>query len=115
MAQYDQLPVFRAAYDLLQEYLTDTKNMPLYLRHTIHQEVVRDLVSVLQNIYRANRYRDKVPYIGKALEQMTEAQLQIRLLKDLHAIALKPYARLSLKSETVLKELAGWKGYSQKS
>jgi four helix bundle protein len=109
MAKYEELPAFKAAYDLLQLVYTMTGNVPRDMRYTLLQDVKRTLTELMVNIYRANRHHDKTPYLETALDQLIAVRLQVRLMKDLKCISLKHYAQFSLQSELVSKQLTGWR------
>ena len=112
MAQHEELPVYKASYDLLQEIYRATATVPRDIRFTLLKDVKHSMMALMVNIYKANRHRDKQPYIAAASDSLIEARLGLRLMKDLHALGLKQFARLSQMSAEVSKQLAGWQKYS---
>lgn len=97
MAQYENLPVFKATYDLLLDVYARTKNVP------------RDLLVL---IYKANSCRDKEPILRECLDRFLAVRLRIRLLKDMCHISISQFAQLALKTETISKQLTAWHKYA---
>ena len=114
MAQYDNLPVFKAIYDLLLEVYQRTRNVPRDLRYTLVQDLKNELLDLMVLIYQANSQREKEPLLRKSLEVFVHARLRIRLLKDMHHLSIAQFAQLCLKTESISKQLTAWHKYSQK-
>jgi hypothetical protein len=115
MANYDNLPVYKAAYDLLQSVYKDTGNVPRDVRFTLVETLKNELTEIIVLIYKANSTPDKLPYIEKARELVVSVKVRLRLLNDLHHINVKLYARFSEQVESVSKQLASWQEYVRKS
>lgn len=54
MAQYDNLPVYKAAYDLLQSIYRDMGNVPRDVKFTLVETLKNELTEILVLIYKAN-------------------------------------------------------------
>ena len=116
MATYNQLPVYKAAYDLLLYLYQIGQNVQRDYRYTLSETMKKDLVEVLVLIYRANNAQQKIEIIAEAREKLVTVKLQLRLLHDLKQISLNAYANTSVMVETVSKQLAAWqKSYEGKS
>ena len=101
MAQYDNLPVYKAAYDLLQSIYRDM------LVETLKNE----LTEILVLIYKANSTTEKLPLIMDMRERLVGVKVRLRLLHDLRHISTKLYAHLVEQVEAVSKQLASWQKY----
>ena len=88
MAQYDNLPVFKAIYDLLLEVYQRTRNVPRDLRYTLVQDLKNELLDLMVLVYQANGQREKEPLLRKSLEVFMYVRLRIRLLKDMHHLSI---------------------------
>lgn len=115
VANYDNLPVYKAAYDLLQGVYKDTGNVPRDVRFTLVETLKNELTEIIVLIYKANSTTDKLPHIEKARELVVSVKVRLRLLQDLHHINVKLYARFSEQVESVSKQLASWQEYVRKN
>lgn len=110
MAIYENLPVYKQAYDLLIDIYGMSKNMARDYRYTIGEEVKKKVMDMMVCIYHANRSMgdDKLKYLKKSREYIVEIKLYIRLLIDLKQISIKKLAELTEKTESVSKQLSAW-------
>ena len=108
MATYNQLPVYKATYDLLLYVYQTGKDVQRDYRYTLGETLKRDLITILTLIYRANANRQKVEIIVEAREKLVAVKLQLRLLHDLKQLSLKNYANASLMTESISKQLSAW-------
>ncbi len=108
MANYDNLPVFKASYDLLLDVFRIAKNWSRDLRYSLGEDLKREIIHIQQLVYQANSSTDKLPYIGEARLAIVKIKLLIRLTHDLRETSLKQYALLSEKAESISKQLAAW-------
>ena len=115
MANYDNLPVYKAAYDLLIYVFKVGHNMERDYRYTLGEAVKKDISEVLILIYRANSATEKSEFITEAREGIVVVKLHLRLLCDLKQISVKAYAHASLLAESVSKQLAAWQKAQQKN
>lgn len=115
MANYDNLPVYKAAYDLLQSVYKDTGNVPRDVRFTLVETLKNELTEILVLIYKANSTPDKLPHIERARDLVVSVKVRLRLLNDLRHINVKLYARFAEQVESVSKQLASWQDYVRKS
>ena len=59
MAKYDELPVFKASYDLLIDIFLFTKQFNREFKYTIGESLKKETVELITLIYRANSKTDK--------------------------------------------------------
>lgn len=114
-ATYDNLPVFKACYDLLFAIIGWCGKMTRDFRYTIGEELKRRLIDVEIAIYHANSVKEKerkVEYIARAQELMVEVKLYVRILYDAKQLSTKHYAMASQMIVDVDKHLMAWKKYN---
>ena len=115
MANYDNLPVYKAAYDLLQSVYEKTGNVPRDVRFTLVETLKNELTEIIVLIYKANSTPDKPPPIERARDLIVSVKVRLRLLNDLRHINVKLYAQFSEQVESVSKQLASWQDYVRKN
>jgi len=109
MSTYDNLPVYRASYDLLVELFRFTKNFSREYKFTLGESIKKETVEMITNIYRANSsFAKRQEKIQSARENVEVIRLFLRLLKDLRQVDLKKFVFLNEKIESVSRQLAGW-------
>ena len=114
MGQYNELPVYKATYDLLVEMFRFTKNFRREYKYTVGESLKKEKLALITLIYRANSRKDKYAVLQEARERIEVIRLFIRLLKDLKQISLKQFVLVNLQVENVSKQLTGWQHYSRK-
>lgn len=105
---YIELPVYKAAYDLLILIFQLTHNLSREYKFTLGEKLKNEATDLLTNIYRANRVIEKADYLEKAREQLEIVRLYIRILKDTNQISSKKHIFINKPIESVSKQLAGW-------
>ncbi|MBL7046506.1 MAG: four helix bundle protein [Candidatus Marinimicrobia bacterium] len=108
MARYDELPVYKASYDLLVEIFRFTKNFNKEFKYTVGESLKKETVELITLIYRANSKKDKHAVLQEARERIEVIRLFIRLMKDLRQISVKRLAMINMQVENVSKQLTGW-------
>lgn len=111
VAQYDNLPVYKAAYDLLQSIYRDMGNVPRDVKFTLVETLKNELTEILVLIYKANSTTEKLPLIMDMRERLVGVKVRLRLLHDLRHVGTKLYAHLVEQVEAVSKQLASWQKY----
>ena len=108
MAIYDNLPVFKASYDLLLEVYDVCEKIPRGYKYTLCEKLKDEVMEMMVDIYEANATTEKKPSIRSAKQCLVKAKLYIKLLHDLKQISTKRLASISDKTETVSKQLSSW-------
>jgi len=110
MTTYNNLPVYKASYDLLVEIFRFTKDFSKEYKYTVGESIKKEILEMITNIYRANSNLEKrKDRIQTARENCETIRLFLRLLKDLHQINISKFVSLNEKIETVSKQLSAWK------
>lgn len=112
---YDNLPVYKATYDLLLQFFILNRHLQRDYRYTLGESIKKELVDLLVCIYNANTVREKAPILTTAREHVVKIKLQIRLLMDLKQISIKQYASAAERIESISKQLAAWQKSATKA
>ncbi|MCI1640108.1 MAG: four helix bundle protein [Bacteroidales bacterium] len=108
MAVYENLPVFKVAYDLMVYMYQMCGNLNRLYRYSIGERIEMELMDLLLDIYRANSNEDKISFLRNAREKVTSIKLCVRLLHDTKQISLKRFSYISEQMESVSKQLTAW-------
>jgi len=79
MATYDNLPVYKTSYDLLADLFRVCQNMERDYKFTIGENLKKEIVELIMNVYRANCRKEKAIYIESARENTEVVRLLMRL------------------------------------
>lgn len=110
MTTYDNLPVYKASYDLLVEVFLFTKDFSKEYKYTVGESIKKEILEMMTNVFRANSSVEKRKVcIQTARENCETIRLFLRLLKDLRQINIPKFVSLNEKIETVSKQLFAWK------
>ena len=115
MALYDELPVYKASYDLLLEIFKFTKNFSKEYKYTVGESLKKETLELITLIYRANSKKEKWQTLQTAREKIEVIRLFVRLMKDLKQISLDKFVQVNKKVENVSKQLTGWQKSLKKS
>ena len=108
MADYYELPVYKASYDLLLGIFGFTKNFSKEYKYTVGESLKKETIELIKLIYKANRIFNKLEPINEAREHTEVIRVLIRLMKDMRQISLKQFVSINEKVENVSRQLAGW-------
>jgi len=108
MAIYNQLPVYKESYDLIIEIFKVVKEFNREYKYTLGENIKKESIELVTNIYRANSSLNKTPHIQKARENIETIRIFFRLTKDLKQISLKKFVDINEKVENVSKQLTSW-------
>ena len=86
MAHYNELPVYKATYDLLLTIFMFTKEFSKEYKYTIGESLKKETIELITLIYKAKNRRDKTVTIQDAREKIEVLRLFLRLMKDLRQI-----------------------------
>jgi len=105
---YDELPVYKATYDLLLEIFRFTRGFSKEYKYTVGESIKKETLELITLIYRSNSKQNKTETIQEAREKIEALRLFIRLMKDLSQISLKRFVQVNKQVENVSKQLTGW-------
>ena len=112
MAIFSSLPVYKTSYDLLVNLFVATKDFAKDYKYTLGENIKKEALEMIANVYRANSTERKAPFIQKARENAEVVRLYLRLVKDLKQINLKRFVQLNEAIESVSKQLTAWQKYA---
>jgi len=109
MAIHTNLPIYKSSYELLQVASALVKNFPRSVKASIGGAIQDACVRITLLVAKANAARDKAPHLGELLEKVMEAELLIRLAKDMRFISISQYATAVLLTDAIGKQANGWR------
>lgn len=109
MALHHALPIYKAAYDLLELSVDLIRNMPRDVKPVIGAKLRDECLEITVLIFRANVAHDKEPHLVELLERLQMAELLIRVSRDKRLISTPQYARAIELTESVGKQANGWR------
>ena len=108
LGQYNELPVYKATYDLLLSIFQFTRDFSREYKYTVGESLKKETIELLTLIYRANSKYQKAEILQTAREQIEVIRLLIRLMKDMKQISLGKFVKINVVVENVSKQLTGW-------
>lgn len=110
MAIYEDLPAYKAAYDLLVDVYKMNINLTREYRHTLGEKLKNEITELMVLIYKANVHDacEKTSNLRAARERIVVVKIYMRMLHDLNQISLKRYVGLSEKAENLSKQITAW-------
>ncbi len=83
-------------------------NLPRDCIFTIGQYLRKRLMDIIIQIYKANRERDKLPFIRLMKEYLLESQVLIRIMGDLQYISEGKQAEWMEHAASISKQMSAW-------
>jgi len=112
MAQYEHLPVFKTAYDLMIEIYVRTKDFPKEYKYTIWEKLKNYSLDVVTYIFEINSTfdkNDKKNILNNTIKLVEKCKILLRISKDIKIISLKHFSNISIQILSLLKQLEWWK------
>lgn len=109
MALHKDLPIYKAAYDLLSVAADVTRNFPRDFKRSIGEKVRDECVEIIVLIFKANVAQHKIPHIENLLERVQVVELLLRLSRDKRFISTRQYSSVIDITDTIGKQSTGWK------
>ncbi len=81
MSHYDELPVYKASYDLLLEIFRFTANFSREYKYTLGERLKNEALELIVYVYKANRTNSKYEIIQSAREQIELIRLLLSFAK----------------------------------
>jgi hypothetical protein len=108
MALYYHLPLYKDIYALLLKIFECTKEFSREYKYSLGQDMKRDAMKLVQGIYRANKAKEKLPYIEYLMDDFELVKLQLRLCHDMKIVSTAQHAQIAEQTEKIGKQLQGW-------
>lgn len=108
-----ELPVYKDTYELVSLLLDYVMIFPKCYKHTIGQKVTNTSLELFEHLQLANRCYDRrearVKHLEDFLIKFELLKVLLRLCNEKKIISLKQTARLALLTESIGKQVTGWK------
>jgi hypothetical protein len=112
MAQYDQLPVFKACYDLILIIFNTVSSFTKEYKYTIGEKLKNETLEVMILVYRANSVESKTDLLKEGKEKLEVMRIFLRIIRDLKQINLKKFIFINEKIEIIAKQLNAWQKWA---
>lgn len=109
MALYTDLPVFRDTYQLVLKIFEYTREFGREYKYTLGQDMKRDALQLVRNLYRANKAQDKEMHLEAFLDDFELLKLEIRVSTEMRLLSMKKQAALSLLLDRIGRQIIGWR------
>lgn len=110
MALHSELPVYRDTYNLLRKIYEITKNFSKEYRYTLGEDMKRDAMQLVRNIYRANKHKsERKTHLENFLDDFELVKLQMRLCGDMRLLTIKKHAELAELMSSIGRQIIGWR------
>ncbi|ACR28668.1 four helix bundle protein [Burkholderia glumae] len=114
MALHTQLPIYRAAYSLLDTVTDVVKNMPRDFKRSIGEKISAECIEIMVLVFRANVAADKAPHLAELIERLQVIELLLRLGMDKRLIARGAYAGAVEQTTSIGKQATGWRNAARR-
>ena len=111
MATYDNLPVYKVSYDLLQKLFLVVRNYRKEYKYTLWESIKKEVIDLILTIYKANSHKEKQIYLEQARGHIEVVRLLARLSKDLREIDLREFVIVNQMIESISKQLTAWEKF----
>jgi hypothetical protein len=109
MSKNQNLPIYKATYDLMLNLMNYVKNMEKGYKQLIGNKLLEECSESILMIYKANyaRGKERVNCINLLKNKLEVLQLLIRLSKDLRLISIKQFSNLIEIQDSINKQING--------
>lgn len=111
---YENLPAYKAAYDILIKIYQLSVHVPRDYRYTLCEKLKHEVMEIMLDVYKANATKEKYQILGDARERIVIVKLQLRILRDLKQISTKTFAIVAEQTEILSRQLSAWQKSTKK-
>lgn len=116
MAKSEELPIYKAAYDLLEKLVDLSKELPKFFRYSMGTRMVDLCLDLLGQIYRANMSTDRrTEAIADLLIDYRQLLMLLRVCYHQKSLSTGRYAELMNMLDTIGRQATGWKNSQKKN
>lgn len=106
----EELPIFKASYDLLERLTTLAKELPKFFRYSIGTRMVDLCLDMLGQVYRANMSKtDRQQALTNLLISYRQLLMLLRVCYKQKALSTGRYAELMKLLDSIGRQATGWK------
>ncbi|KKR91873.1 MAG: hypothetical protein UU95_C0031G0008 [Parcubacteria group bacterium GW2011_GWC2_42_12] len=104
------IPIFKKAYGLYNEFYGLRNSVPKQDRFTIWQRCENLILEILEYILDASQLSkiEKLPILQKTSTKLNLLRVFLRLCKDTKVLDIKKYIRLEQNVDEIGRMLGGW-------
>ena len=106
----EELGIYKAAYDLLEQLTDLAKNLPKFFRYSIGTRMVDLDLDLLGNIYRANMsQKNRAEVLTDLLIDYRQLLMLLRVCYHQKALSTGRYAELVKLLDSIGRQATAWK------
>ena len=106
----EELPIFKAAYDLLERLTDLAKDLPKFFRYSVGTRMVDLCLDMLGQIYRANMDKDhRTEAITDLLISYRQLLMLLRVCYHQKALSTGRYAELMKLLDSIGRQATAWR------
>ncbi len=112
----ENLPVYKAIYDLLFVIFEQVRHFPRDFQYTLGERIKNMLIEITEMIYHANTSEDAYTKLQKLKDlcaKVESIRLLLRICYDLRLYNMEAFIRLNERVEDISKQLNGWRKQAQ--
>ena len=110
MALSEELPVFKASYDLLERLTDLAKDLPKFFRYSIGTRMVDLCLDMLAQIYRANmKQESRAEALTDLLISHRQLLMLLRVCYHQKALSTGRYAELIKLMDSIGRQATAWR------
>ena len=113
MALHTDLPVYKDTRDLAKLISQVVANMQRDYKFTLGKRLDDQCIDLVMSVYRANAASDRVTIIQGMREKVVAIELSMRLAVDLGRMPRKHHAKAIQLTQSIGRQLTGWKKHSE--
>lgn len=110
MALSEELPIYKASYDLLERLTDLAKDLPKFFRYSVGTRMVDLALDMLAQIYRANMSKnDRVQALTDLLISHRQLLMLLRVCYHQKALSTGRYAELVKLLDSIGRQTTAWR------
>ncbi len=113
MALSEELPIFRAGYDLLEKVIGLSKDLPKLYRYSLGGRMIDACLDLLSQVYKANMAENKEDAIVALILDYRTLQMLLRVVYREKVVSSGRYAEMIKLLESIGKQATAWKNSNQ--
>ena len=115
MPETKDIPVILKLYDLMLWTFNHTARFPRHHRYSLGQQIECTLLDLLEVLIEARYVRDKARLLDRANILLERFRFQMRLAKDLKALALNSFEFQAQAVEEIGRMIGGWRKHAERT
>ena len=110
MALSEELPIYKASYDLLEQLVDLAKDLPKFFRYSVGTRMVDLCLDMLAQIYRANmKQESRVEALTDLLVSHRQLLMLLRVCYHQKALSTGRYANIMKLTDSIGRQATAWR------